>query len=444
MTSQIHTAEHNLKQIDGHSIVASKKKRQMSARHSTSDTPSDEQYTFPSTYEAFCKQLSDACKEGDEDSKAAISQLAPYMAAALKEVQEWENPRLALSQPPSGLKLVTALNQTITPWTEEDLQDAMDSILGPAPEIPLPSRDEHTLTNADIEQAYANYVTDGLVTLDEDPSTNSVNTLLKGIQPYREKPSKDRSKRFAAGDLPFDAKIPESHDVQIYQYWTVLPTTKFVRSAKVFLLGQIIYLSESTSTCKPVRSSIKTNPNLSAILNVYEYQADLSIYTPAGKSGLIKTTDNLQINVSQLITTTMEGVQLDHRAVPSLIEYHPFHSDLDLHIQLSDAADPQNDANIDPVNGDEGESDTDPYIVENIVDKRFNPHKSQYEYLIKWLGYDAKENTWELPNNIPDSKLQQYEQRLLNKDTEIEPRKRGLRPRSSLKSTLKSDFIVNM
>ena len=36
---------------------------------------------------------------------------------------------------------------------------------------------------------------------------------------------------------------------------------------------------------------------------------------------------------------------------------------------------------------------TDPYIVEKIVDKPFNPHKSQHEYLVKWLGYDMKENT---------------------------------------------------
>ena len=55
-----------------------------------------------------------------------------------------------------------------------------------------------------------------------------------------------------------------------------------------------------------------------------------------------------------------------------------------------------------------------------------------------------KENTWELPSNIPNKQLQQYEQKLLHKDNESElPRKCGLRPRSSLKSTLKPDYIVN-
>lgn len=250
-----------------------------------------------------------------------------------------------------------------------------------------------------------------------------MNTLLKGIQPYHEKPSKDRSKRFATSDLPFNNEIPESHDVKLFQYWT----------AKVFLLSQIIYLSKCS---KPVQSSIKVNPNLLAVLNVYEYQAVSSIYTPSRKSGLVKTSDNLHINVSHLIVNTMEGVQLDHTGVTELIEYRPFYSDIDLQIQLPDHC-----TTVDP---DTDDSDTDPYIVETILDKRFNAHKSQYEYFIKWLGYDTKENTWELPSSIPDNKLQQYEQRLLSKDIESEPRKCGLRPRSSLKSTLKADFIVNL
>ena len=60
------------------------------------------------------------------------------------------------------------------------------------------------------------------------------------------------------------------------------------------------------------------------MINVYEYHTDSSIYTPAGKSGLIKPSDNLHIDVSHLITNTMEGVQLDHTTIPDLIEYQPF------------------------------------------------------------------------------------------------------------------------
>ena len=129
----------------------------------------------------------------------------------------------------------------------------MDSLLRTTPEADaiLP-QDEQALTNADIEQAYANYVMDGVVTIGDDPDTKSVNTLLKGMQPYREKPSKDRSRRFATGDLKFDSNTPESPDVQEVQYWTVFPTNKLMHAAKVFLHGQVVYLSELS---KPVRSS---------------------------------------------------------------------------------------------------------------------------------------------------------------------------------------------
>ena len=204
---------------------------------------------FPVLMKIFVSNLLTHAKKAMKILKTAISELAPCMASALKEATEWENPSLALSPPPPDLKLVTALNQKVTPWTEEDLQEVMETVLGPASEVnQLSSRDELNLTNADIEQAYANYVTDGLITLEGtgNPTTNSMNTLLKGIQPYREKPSKDRSKRFATSDLPFNNEIPESHDFKLFQYWT----------AKVFLLSQIIYLSECS---KPVQSSIKVS-----------------------------------------------------------------------------------------------------------------------------------------------------------------------------------------
>ena len=51
-----------------------------------------------------------------------------------------------------------------------------------------------------------------------------------------------------------------------------------MRATKVFLLGQVIYLSESS---KPVRSSIKVNPSLSAVLNVYKYQVNDSLIKTA-------------------------------------------------------------------------------------------------------------------------------------------------------------------
>lgn len=43
-TNQIHTSEHNLKQISGHTIVASKKKCKTCSKSSSTDSPSTEVY----------------------------------------------------------------------------------------------------------------------------------------------------------------------------------------------------------------------------------------------------------------------------------------------------------------------------------------------------------------------------------------------------------------
>ena len=62
--------------------MASKKKRVQCAQQS-SDRCSEQEYTKPEQYQDFVKQLADACLEGDEDSRLAISQLAPEMTAML-------------------------------------------------------------------------------------------------------------------------------------------------------------------------------------------------------------------------------------------------------------------------------------------------------------------------------------------------------------------------
>ena len=53
-----------------------------------------------------------------------------------------------------------------------------------------------------------------------------VTSLLKDLQPHRERPSKDRAGRFAAGDLYSDMAIPEHHDLAEFQYWTTLLLNK--------------------------------------------------------------------------------------------------------------------------------------------------------------------------------------------------------------------------
>ena len=48
------------------------------------------------------------------------------------------------------------------------------------------------------------------------------------------------------------------------------------------------------------------------------------------------------------------------------------------------------------------------YIVEIIVKKQFNVRLGQYKFLVKWKGYSAKQNTWELITNIPDAAINEF------------------------------------
>ena len=83
--------------------------------------------------------------------------------------------------------------------------------------------------------------------------------------------------------------------------------------------------------------------------------------------------------------------------LPDRMKIHPvFHISL-----LSKTVNQENEENIEVHNEDEFE-------VERIINKRIR--KGQVEYLIKWLGYDISETTWEPTKNLfcPD-KIQEFE-----------------------------------
>ena len=64
---QIQNSEHFLSTIEGHSIVAAKKKRKTFATQSKETTGEStcEQYALPSSYKEFMIELQEACKKGD-------------------------------------------------------------------------------------------------------------------------------------------------------------------------------------------------------------------------------------------------------------------------------------------------------------------------------------------------------------------------------------------
>ena len=91
------------------------------------------------------------------------------------------------------------------------------------------------------------------------------------------------------------------------------------------------------------------------------------------------------------------------------------------------------------------EPELDPYVVEKIIKKRFNARKSQYEYFVKWRGYSAKENTWDLTSNIPDDILEEFERQSAHMHTQQNSKRStsGYGLRQGVKPPIKSGYIHN-
>ena len=238
---QIHRVEHSLKQIEGNTIVASKKKRKTFALKSNEHNAesSEATYTFPATYISFQKTIEDACEKGDGDSKKVIEKLAPHMAITLKEKEKWDQPDVPLEDVPLAMKRVTNLSE-VKPLDPEKIDAVMEKELGEL-ECELSSTATTEEERDESRHALANMLVDiDISGANEVMKVSSLQKTLSGLQPQREVPNKNRGKRFAAGELTLDkSTIDSDHQVQDLQFWTLHSTTKALVSAKVFLLGEV-------------------------------------------------------------------------------------------------------------------------------------------------------------------------------------------------------------
>ena len=112
--------------------------------------------------------------------------------------------------------------------------------------------------------------------------------------------------------------------------------------------------------------------------------------------------------------------------------YLPYHEDVDIERQQP----PDETKEVEPTEIDDND---DLYIVEKILEKRFHQQRNQYEYLVQWVGYD--DHTWEIPDNIPDRIIQQYENTMIASRT-LNNAPYSLRP--SRKLTAKNDYIKTL
>ena len=211
-----------------------------------------------------------------------------------------------------------------------------------------------------------------------------------------------------------------------------------LQRANVFLLGKVLTIMEDN---KIVCSSSSRRPSALVSLQMYSFDQPTSTFIcSGGKTALLKATEVLLANASAdcISSSPTDSNSLtfhDDQLPQQLSNYVPYSDDIDIESRIPDKQRPSTSAEHEP------DSDAaDPYIVEQIIKKRFNSRSHQFEYLIKWQGYDSSYNTWELISNIPSSKLDAFEASLVTHKRPT-PQRRGLR--QSIKSTLSNDFVYN-
>ena len=100
-----------------------------------------------------------------------------------------------------------------------------------------------------------------------------------------------------------------------------------------------------------------------------------------------------------------DAIIFNYQNFVELVDFLPYHDDLDAERRLTIISEGSDVTADDEDNNDD---DDDPFIVERIIDKRFHGQRNQYEYLVRWVGCYT-DQTWELPNNIPDKLIEAYE-----------------------------------
>ena len=160
------------------------------------------------------------------------------------------------------------LNDQSAPYDHDFTDDISDDI-NEAISIMLTGDDDDELVHEEPEcsttQNNLRLLSDVRITdtLPASPMLSQASTtkcLLKGMQPYRERPSKDRRKRFCVSG---DSSVPDSHDVCTYQFWAITPQNKMIAKAKCFVLGQIVSLFHLGVLCDSGKNQIYRNINSS-------------------------------------------------------------------------------------------------------------------------------------------------------------------------------------
>ena len=112
---------------------------------------------------------------------------------------------------------------------------------------------------------------------------------------------------------------------------------------------------------------------------MYNYDETTKLYSVAGRSGLCNISNTLHLNITSCIHNPEDStVELDltksELCRKALEEFVPYHTACSRPLTITETSNV-----VDP----ESDSESDPYIVESVVSKRYNPRKCQFEYLVK-------------------------------------------------------------
>ena len=155
--------------------------------------------------------------------------------------QQWETPSVPLDDVPTDIHIIKNLEQVkmldskfLSSLVAKELSVLDEPLNGVNDQSQ--NSDESLLEHEnEYRQALANMLLDVAISDDNDNATTSLFTkgklichnkavhatsILKGPQPQREKPSKDKGKYFAAGDL-LGNRQTTGNEIQELQFWTL-------------------------------------------------------------------------------------------------------------------------------------------------------------------------------------------------------------------------------
>ena len=386
---QISDAKNALKKIPGNSLQSSSKKRRLTYATSANEPSLSISigYQKPKTYQEFLRELTLACKQGDNDSKWVMEKLVPHLVKHLKLTKQWDSPSHGLSTPDEVLSLISSEQEF---RDVKSLENAFDEIISlhldkncrgesssdttiddndetswqcASESTPISSADISVLECDSFHSTHASTEVDSVstdaLTVSESAGSNSckhsdtfqdseslvvercqhmhmaassssnstmigslhctspickstdvhtecngaicnllmdidlerfdgamnptkhASTVLKHLQPYREKPSKDRGKRFHCGSTLKNQKIMTSNCLS---FGLLSQPVKYYAMHN-FFIGQIIGMMDSEKSCN---FNLSSNKNLQIMFEIFKYDFTTMSYASEGRTGLLQ------------------------------------------------------------------------------------------------------------------------------------------------------------